>query len=297
MDDRRIQQIIQELEQLNLEEISTELLKPKVVLLLSAHPNTSFILQPGPERLYRAVLHTDETNHTDRLKYPPEDKVEYLGRANLVGQSIFYGASEPRVTFFEREAKPGEVLAISEWRVTKPIPIHLLGYTEYILQQAKSTRPLPGSDLNHPHRGISSRTNDFLHELFMKSTEDSKHAYKLTSMISQHFYSFGGGIAYPTVKMHGNAENFALPAKIAKECLELVRVKSHPVRDYKPYSGNSKTSFYYDFDFPSIADNFDNGTIHWRKPTAEEEHEQRIICRQTIPNRIYDHNLKRFRDA
>lgn len=50
------------------------------------------------------------------LKYPPADKVSRHGRANLIGQSIFYSTSNPITAMKEMKPKVGDLISTSIWK-------------------------------------------------------------------------------------------------------------------------------------------------------------------------------------
>jgi len=50
------------------------------------------------------------------IKYPPADKVTRHGRANLIGQSIFYSTSNPITALKEMKPQIGDTITTSIWR-------------------------------------------------------------------------------------------------------------------------------------------------------------------------------------
>lgn len=50
------------------------------------------------------------------LKYPPADKVSKHGRANLIGQSVFYSTSNPITAMKEMKPEVGDLISTSIWK-------------------------------------------------------------------------------------------------------------------------------------------------------------------------------------
>ena len=60
--------------------------------------------------------HNTRINEIKFLKYPPADKVSKYGRANLIGQSIFYSTSNPITAMKEMKPQLGDLITTSTWK-------------------------------------------------------------------------------------------------------------------------------------------------------------------------------------
>src|ERR1700685_3259129 len=63
--------------------------------------------------LYRGRICEQRPETTNHVSYPPADKVRRLGRANRVGQPMFYCCVGEFPVFFEVHAKAGDLIALS----------------------------------------------------------------------------------------------------------------------------------------------------------------------------------------
>lgn len=63
------------------------------------------------------------------ISYPPAKLVTAFGRANEIGQPIFYGATARNVPFFELDAQPGDYIALSKWKTTEPMMLNHIGFS------------------------------------------------------------------------------------------------------------------------------------------------------------------------
>ena len=166
------------------------------------------------------------------LSYPPAEAVTALGRANDIGQSIFYGATARSVPFFELDTQPGDYIALSKWKTTGPMMLNHIGFSsepesfkdakrqlDSIYKFVKETRAK--GDLN-------ALVHDYLAYNFSRriKEKDNDH-YKLTIAISRKLFSDGifDGLLYPTIQMFGNADNIALKTDAVDRLLRFVSVE------------------------------------------------------------------------
>ena len=77
--------------------------------------------QLGPNLIRVTVNKYLPKNNNERikeinfLKYPPVQAVTKYGRANLVGQSVFYGAFDPVTPLSEMKPLKGDLITVSTW--------------------------------------------------------------------------------------------------------------------------------------------------------------------------------------
>ncbi|MPZ08952.1 MAG: hypothetical protein GEU89_01925 [Kiloniellaceae bacterium] len=166
------------------------------------------------------------------LTYPPAECVRSPGRANEIGQAIFYGAAAREIPFFELDAQPGEGLAISKWKTTQPILLNHIGF---------STEPETFKDAKRKLdtvydfvRGTRQKCNlnalvhDYLAYNFARSANDGDgRVYEFTNAISRKLFAdpLLDGLLYPTIEMSGNADNVALKPQTVDRALTFVSVE------------------------------------------------------------------------
>jgi hypothetical protein len=165
------------------------------------------------------------------LSYPPPQSVVRRGRANDIGEAVFYGATAREVPFYEIGLKQGDFVALSCWKVTDAILVNHVGYSSDAFPMAiraidgcypfvESTRRC--SDLN-------SLVHDYLAFAFSQPVESGREQlYALTLAISRKLFGkrrMLGGIMYPAVAVCGNADNIVLRKEVADDSLRFLSVE------------------------------------------------------------------------
>ncbi len=166
------------------------------------------------------------------ISYPPPETVNALGRANDIGQSVFYGATARNVPFFELEVQPGDYVALSKWKTTSPMMLNHIGFSsepasfkdtkrqlDSVYDFVKKTREI--GDLN-------ALVHDYLAYNFSRSLKGQRdHRYRLAIAISRKLFlsDIFDGLIYPTIRMSGNADNIVLKTDVVDRLLQFVSVE------------------------------------------------------------------------
>ncbi len=240
-------------------------------------------------QFYRGVKHREIPSLVSELSYPPAAIVTSDGRANRAGTSMFYCSGAAPAVPFELRAKPGDLIALSAWRLKEQLWVHNLGYHPDALRRmgtpSTATRP---SVITHPIPGEGKANARLRRLLSLAFTEDVREGeefrYKQTIAINEllfdraaplHRYQDGpqydeaAGTAYPTMQMMGAADNLALLPKFVNSSLSIslalcLRVEAV---DERKRSYTTLTVAH--------ADTFRDGVIHWRTDEPPPERDRR----------------------
>ena len=230
---------------------------------------------PPHHRLFRGVKRTDRPTEVSHLSYPPLGK-EGMGRLNRPGDSIFYGTVAGPAVFYELRAKPGDLIAFSEWELTESLWFHHLGYHPSALRTI-GARPTPERlRLTHPIPGESNSNRNMRRELSRAFTanviQSEEYKYKQSIAINELLFDnsspfrdqAGGpvhrsaaGTVYPSLQMRGSADNIAILPSFVDSSLRPVNVQ------YIRIEASNEASLSYTFLTEGIASEFPNGHIQW----------------------------------
>lgn len=226
MSDEKILEILNHLSSLDYSRVNfdpTSRLRRNIDLIFRDYVITGRFIPIGNGRYHRSILYSEKPLCLNELKYPPAEKAS-LSRANMAGKPVFYCSGDPRSTVFEMKIKVGDTFVLSKWTCKREIPVLPMGYTSECFVKLKSNRDCPlviPYDQRHSleSRPLNMAITDFLNTKFTDpiSHENNKE-YLLTAMIAEYFllkYNSGDcGIAYPTIAMRGNADNFVFPPEV-----------------------------------------------------------------------------------
>lgn len=235
---RDVQSAIRKLEVLDPKGASIADFESHLTPLLRGYKVVAPMIPAGLD-IYRARKCEKPIRLAD-LSYPPAETVTALGRANDIGEPIFYGATARAVPFFELDAQPGDYIALSKWRTIGPMMLNHIGFSsepesfkdakrqlDSIYKFVKDTRAI--GDLN-------ALVHDYLAYSFSRPfKEKDTDRYKLTIAISRKLLSsdFIDGLLYPTIQMSGNADNIALKTDAVDRLLNFVNVKYFAVKSVR----------------------------------------------------------------
>jgi hypothetical protein len=199
---------------------------------------------PTTNQLYRGVKWNARQPQTiDDLSYPKPEFVRGYGRANRIGQSMFYGCLGAFPVFLEIHAREGDLVALSEWTVAEPLWMHNLGYHPDALHAIRAPVPPQRSPLTNPIPNETNRNYRLRRRMSLAFTQevpdDADYRYKETIAINELLFDGASpipqrglnaptsdlvaGTVYPTVRMRGLADNVAIWPKFVDGYL---RVKS-----------------------------------------------------------------------
>ena len=199
------------------------------------------VIDEFPQTIYRARPASDfDYWDVKQFGHPPAECCKVMGRANFIGQPVFYGALSAETAvrelmFQDRRITSEDKVFISEWTVTCPGKFYMafLMYPEGTFKDALYA----GTEdvFVNKYNGIVKEEKDFDSELyrqlyqkiggyFISSGTDN---YPLTAFIANNLF-YGGPephmnapmIAYPTVSGAFNGINYAIERNFAEQHLE-----------------------------------------------------------------------------
>jgi len=179
--------------------------------------------------------------------YPLPSSIRRLGRANDIGESLFYAANGRSVPFFELDCKPGDLIALTKWKTNKKAIVNHIGYSPEIASQLGSGRSL--GDLydfiisTRSYSSLNSKVHDYLALKFSKKISgNSQHSYKLTVAIARKLFknNMFDGLLYPTMAMSGNGDNIVFKCDYVDKHLEFLSIEYIKIK--------YKSGMIYDFE-------------------------------------------------
>jgi len=234
----KVEKAISKIDNADLEKITIEELESILASLLTGYKvSTRFLTKDL--YLYRGRI-CDKPSTIRDIIYPPVKRKNPRGRANDVGESLFYAATKENVPLFELNAKEGNYIALSQWKTTEKFKINHIGFSEECSKYLKSNRDLDTIyDFvisTKKYGDINSRVYDYLAFKFSKMVKPGEeNYYKLTIAISRKLFKddMFSGLFYPNIAMAGNADNIVLKTNFADKHLEFKSVKYIEVMEVK----------------------------------------------------------------
>jgi len=188
------------------------------------------------------------------LKNPPKDCVEDYGRANLIGQSVFYATFMRPISIKEMRPNKGERYTVSKWQASgdnnriivfpifKPKNDTKLYRDMDFFEETREdelTVQLEDmlNDLEEEQLNKIKQLLTFIAECFAQEVSaDNKSTYFFTaSLANKIFTSVHSGnveaITYPSVQNDSKIENIALKPETIEERYEAVEVGEYLVRN------------------------------------------------------------------
>jgi len=181
--------------------------------------------------LYRGRI-CDKPLNISNVIYPPQSVIKCLGRANNIGQQLFYTANSRNVPFYELSANVDDHIAIGTWKTKSKMVLNHIGFTDECKTCLKSDRDLGiiykfVTDMNN-----FGDSNVLLHNyLASKFTpmvkKNEEWRYKLSVAIANIFLTGNviHGIMYPTIAMLGNADNVVLKPDFYMDSMDFVSIE------------------------------------------------------------------------
>jgi hypothetical protein len=199
---------------------------------------------PTTNRFFRGRICNDRPRTIGDVSYPKPEHVKKLGRANRTGKPMFYCCAGAFPVFFELHAKPGDLIALSEWVLTEPLWVHNLGYHPGSLDKMSAVIPDQRLPLLRPiphETNRNSRLRRLMSLAFTKDVpEGQEYRYKETVAINELLFDRASplparengprctrvaGTVYPTVQMRGLADNIAIWPEFVDRFLQLKSVR------------------------------------------------------------------------
>jgi hypothetical protein len=265
------------LRKISLETADIDFLKDRLSLLFTGYGIACPVLPIG-QKLFRGVSWPSRPSHITQLTYPPTSDVRDFGRLNRPNQSIFYSSVARAAVFFELGVKPGDHLAVSQWRSTGKLWMNNVGFAPGVFRKFSSNRQAPASWQTpnaHPH--IESRANKLVHQFladeFSKFVSPSRSfEYKLSIAIAEKLL-FGNldasvaegpqdsrfaGLVYPSLAMRANSDNVALVPEFVDKYFSLREVEYIRIDTAQP------ENLKYEVTIVDFANTFADGLIEWK---------------------------------
>lgn len=181
------------------------------------------------------------------LKYPPQNKVTKYGRANLIGQSVFYCTTNPITALNEIKPKIGDLVTTSTWRqkendyFLKIIPIFKITSLNTITHNELSVRFKLGYEnaLQQYPKEVAEQIDEllkFISEGFAKDVDyNNNYDYALSAYYANKIlYDFEKGmidaLIYPSVADKLEFSNLAIKPDIVENHFDIYHVEEGIVR-------------------------------------------------------------------
>jgi hypothetical protein len=236
LDPSEIQRTIRELERTDLEAASIGELDACLTPLFRGYRTSAPRFEPGIY-VYRGRKCQKPTNLCE-IFYPPSHAVTTIGRANDIGESVFYGGTGKAVPLVELGVQPGDLVALSCWKTNGALILNHVGFSSAPDSFKGATRKLDEVydfvRSTRKHGDLNALVHDYLAHTFARQVKDQHH-YKLTIAISRELLSGSiiDGLLYPTIKMSGNADNIAFKKQSADRLLQFVSVEYILVKEVR----------------------------------------------------------------
>jgi hypothetical protein len=169
---------------------------------------------PQFSQFFRAIKYPAKPSLVSDLSYPPLN-LSRINRANLEGEQMFYCSNHVNAPFYELHLEKGDRAVISNWTNTIPMTTNNIGYTDKNFQ-ALGSEKADADSFSQP-QPLGTPENKaiaiFLAELFCGQVNEAEEEYyKLTTAIAHWAFNYEvfAALMYPTIKMHANADNYAI---------------------------------------------------------------------------------------
>lgn len=237
----------------SIDKEGVEFLKPRLDQI------STFISSPifkiGFPQLQRVTINknlpnkkNERINDINKLKYPPSDDVKKYGRANNVGQSIFYGTIDSYlIALNEMKPKVGDLITVSTWRLRDDeslsvSPIFKITSEDNITHNELSLRfsIVYQKLLKHHAKEVAEQIEEllqFIAECFAKDVEyGNNYDYFMSSYFANKFFSeLDNGnveaLVYPSVKVKLKFSNIAIKPEVFDKKYQLLEVEENIIRE------------------------------------------------------------------
>lgn len=185
--------------------------------------------------------HQKRIEETKFLKYPPANIVSKHGRANLIGQSIFYSTSNPLTAIKEMKPNVGDLITTSIWKqredgyYLKISPIFKITSLNGIVHNEMSLRFKKEYEIslkNH-HKELAEQIDEllqFVADCFAKDVDyGNNYDYTMSAFYANKILNkFQGGtidaLVYPSFADKLDFSNIAIKPAILDKHFELYQV-------------------------------------------------------------------------
>ena len=217
----------------------------------------------------------ERINEVKYLKYPPADKVSKFGRANLIGQSVFYCTTNPITAMNEMKPQLGDLITTSIWkpkddeRFLKISPVFKITSLNGVTHNELSLKFKIGyqNSLRQHPKHLADQIDEllqFIADCFAKNVDyNNKYDYALSAFYANKIlYEFEGGtieaLVYPSVADKLDFSNLAIKPTILDQHFELSEVTEGTL------VGVPRTSGGYSIKGSGWSRKFEDGRIIWK---------------------------------
>lgn len=210
------------------------------------------------------------------LKYPPADKVSKHGRANLIGQSVFYSTSNPITAFKEMKPQIGDLTTTSIWRqkeddyYLKISPVFKITSLNGVVHNELSLKfKVAYEETLKQHDKETAEQIDellqFVADCFAKEVDyGNNYDYTMSAFYADKILNkFEGGtidaLVYPSVADRLDFSNVAIKPTVLEEHFELYQVDEGVVVGVPDAPGGG-----FHISGTGWSRTFDNGKIIWK---------------------------------
>lgn len=164
----------------------------------------------------RKIEPNKEHNHFNDVWCPNSNDVKRIGRANDIGQSIFYGAFDPVTAIVETRIMPGEKYSLAVFRLKSSE-----NHNSVVIRQAEH---IEGSDPELSQYGLEL-SKFMMHEFTRIVPQGQEHVYRRSCAIAQLLLEtpYKDSLVYPSAQT-ADRVNIALKPDAALLRLNLQQV-------------------------------------------------------------------------
>lgn len=220
---------IKNLKSINLEAVTIEEIEELLAPLFEGYTINAPKFNSGV-LIYRGRICSKPTHYSEII-YPKQEFIKKYGRANNIGQSLFYGGVGKGTPLMEIGAQSGDTIVLSHWITTESMLLNHVGFSNLTKYRMKSKRDLEKiykfvEDTKN-YKELNNFVYNFLASKFIDDIgEDDNWKYKLTVAITNKLISEPlNGIMYPSIKSFGNSDNIVLKPEYVDKALKLVSIQ------------------------------------------------------------------------
>lgn len=160
-------------------------------------------------------------NFLSEISYPPV-KYAKLGRANLVGDQVFYCSDGPGTALFESRPREGQFITTTNWIYTK-VPFVSLSLGVDVQTYSNFEELLPYMQGMH----------DYLRDIFIENYDDNPIKYYRTALLCKGLISQEDGLRFPSVASNILGNNFVISKEKVDLYLKFESSRIQKVFDWK----------------------------------------------------------------
>jgi hypothetical protein len=255
-----INNIISQIASLDLKNTKIEAIEDIIDPLFDGFQISAPIFETGLV-IYRGRI-CEKPTHLSDIINPKAEFVRNYGRANDIGQSVFYAGIGMITPTSELHAQPGDTIVYSHWISTDKITLNHIGFSSEVEKILSGKRDLEKIyefvEKTKNIGDLNTKVYNYLANQFIRIVSpNDNYLYKISAAISKKLS--GGiidGIMYPSVALNTNSDNIVLSpesvdGKFKLISIEFMKLISLNNNDYKMKTLDTATTI------------SDSGEIEW----------------------------------